>query len=188
MTKLICFDLDGVIVEPHNFWLELHKALGTLEEGTVLTKKYLYTDYQKLVEEVVHKLWKGKNAAPYYALIKKIAYLPGVAEIFKEIKKQDWMTAIISSGSLDLARRVQHDLGIDPIYANELIIKNNIITGEFVWPIGSGNHHKVKIIKHLCQDFGIKPKEVIYVGDSESDIEAFEFVGTSIAFNATSEK
>ncbi len=174
--------MDGVIFEHKNFWLELHKALGTLEEGKRLTQKHLHTNYAKLVEEVVHKLWKGKDAAPYHQLVKSIKYNPGVKEVFKEIKKKDYLTAIISSGPIDLARRAQHDLGIDFVYANELVIEDGKISGEFLWPVES-KEKKVGIIKHLCQDLGIKPQEVIFVGDSNNDLEAFKFVGTSIAFN-----
>lgn len=179
--------MDGVIFEHKNFWMELHKALGTLKEGKRLTEKHLHTDYAKLVEEVVHKLWKGKDAAPYQRLIKSIKYNPGVKEVFQAIKKKDCLTAIISSGPIDLARRAQHDLGIDFVYANELVIQEDKITGEFLWPVG-GKEKKVQIIKHLCRDLNIKPKEVIFVGDSENDIEAFQFVGTSISFNSHSEK
>ena len=186
MTKLICFDMDGVIFEPKNFWIELHKAFGTLEEGTRLTNTYLHTDYDRLVQEVVQRLWKGREAQPYYHLVNSIKYLPGVKEVFTEIKKQDWLTAIISSASIDLARRAQHDLGIDFIYANELVIKNNLVTGEFIWPLGAGKEKKAQIIKHLCQDLQIAPEEVIFIGDSDTDIEAFKFVGRAISFNSHS--
>ena len=179
--------MDGVIFEHKNFWLELHEALGTLEEGTKLTDKYLHSDYAKLVEEVVHKLWKGKDAAPYFQLIQRIRYLPGVQEVLQHIKRQDYFTAIISSGPIDLARRAQHDLGIDFVYANELVIENGKISGEFLWPVG-GKDKKVQIVKHLCKDLGISPKEVIFVGDSDIDILAFQFVGTSIAFNSHSKE
>ena len=53
MIKLIVFDMDGVIFEHYNFWLELHKSYDTHEEGLKLTNKYLKTDYQKLVGEVI---------------------------------------------------------------------------------------------------------------------------------------
>ncbi len=187
MRKLIIFDMDGVLFEHKNFWLELHKALGTLEEGTKLTHKYLHQDYAKLVNEVVFKLWKGKNSAPYHQLIKSINYLPGVAEVFREIKQKDYLTAIVSSGPLDLARRAQHDLGIDFVYANELVIEDNKISGEFIWPVG-GKDKKVQIVKHLGQDLGIDLKDVTFVGDSEIDMEAFKVVGKSIAFNSHSKK
>ena len=64
--KLICFDMDGVLFQDINFWLELHKKFGTLEQGKVLTEKYLHSDYERLIEEVVVKLWKGRDATPYF--------------------------------------------------------------------------------------------------------------------------
>ena len=185
--KLICFDMDGVIFKDINFWMELHKKFGTLEQGIKLTEKYLHNNYEKLVEEVVIKLWEGKDAKPYFELINSIEYLPGVSKVFQHLKKQDWITAIISASSIDVARRVQHDYGVDHLFANELIIKDGKVSGEFIWPIGAGKHKKAEIIRHLCKDLGIKTKEVIYIGDSETDIEAFKEVGLSIAFNSQSE-
>lgn len=180
--------MDGVIFKDINFWLELHKKFGTLEEGIKLTEKYLHKNYEKLVEEVVVKLWKGKDTKPYYELVNSLEYLPGVEKVFKHIKKQDWISAIISASSIDVARRVQQDFGVDHLFTNELVIKNGKVSGEFIWPIGAGNHKKAEIIRHLCKDLRIKPKEVIYIGDSETDIEAFKEVGLSIAFNSSSEQ
>lgn len=87
MMKLICFDMDGVIFKDINFWMELHKVFGTLEQGKELTKRYLHTNYNKLVEEVVVKLWKGKDAKPYYDLVNSIEYLPGVKDVFSFVQK-----------------------------------------------------------------------------------------------------
>ena len=184
--KLICFDMDGVIFKDINFWMELHKAFGTLEEGKIATEKYLHTDYDKLIEEVVVKLWRGKDTKPYYDLVNSIEYLRGVKKVFDFVKSQGWITAIISASSIDVARRVQKDHGVDHIFANELIIREGKVTGEFVWPIGAGKEKKAKIIKHLCEDLGVSPREVVYIGDSDTDIEAFKAVGLSIAFNSSS--
>lgn len=178
--------MDGVIFKDVNFWMELHKKFGTLEQGKELTKKYLHDDYDKLVEEVVVKLWKGKDAKPYYELVNSIEYLPGVKETFAHVKKRGYMTAIISASSIDVARRVQKDYGIDHIFANELVIRNGKVAGEFLWPIGEGSEKKARIIRDLCSDLGINPREVIYIGDSDTDIAAFKEVGLSIAFNSSS--
>lgn len=186
--KLICFDMDGVIFRDINFWLELHKKLGTYKQGIELTQKYLHSDYNKLVEEVVAKLWKGKSATSYFELVNSIEYLPGVKTTFDFVHSRDLITAIISASSIDVARRVQKDYGIDHLYANELVIQNGKISGEFVWPIGAGKELKAKIIRDLCKDLKIKPSEVVYIGDSDADIEAFKEVGFSIAFNSASEQ
>lgn len=161
--KLVCFDMDGVIFKDVNFWMELHGAFGTMKQGKELTEKYLHTDYDKLVEEVVGKLWKGRDAAPYYNLINSLEYLPGVRETFTHLKQRGYLTAIISASSIDAARRAQKDFGVDYIFANELIIRNNRVTGEFIWPIGAGKERKAKVIHYLCAAIGIVPGEVIYI-------------------------
>ncbi|MDD5254243.1 MAG: HAD family phosphatase [Candidatus Nanoarchaeia archaeon] len=185
--KLICFDMDGVIFKDINFWVELHKKYGTIEKGLKLNKKYLHTDYNRLVKEVVINLWKGKSAKPYHDLINSLEYLPGVKETMEYVKKKNYITAIISASSIEAARKVQKEFGIDHIYANELVIKNGKISGEFIWPIGAGKEKKAKIIRDLCSDLNIPLKEVIYIGDSDTDLEAFKEVGLSIAFNSNSE-
>ncbi len=178
--------MDGVLFQPSCFWKEVHKIFGTEKEGQEFAK-YLHEDYATLVQEVM-KLWKGKDTAPYFALVNSIKYMKGVKEVFHFCKKNDLQTAIVSASSLDLARRVQHDFGIDHIYANELVIKNHKVTGEFIWPIGAGKEKKAAIIKHLCQDLGISTHEVVFIGDDDIDVEACREAGMSIAFNSTSEK
>lgn len=186
--RLVCFDMDGVLFRDINFWLELHKQFGTYEEGVAVTKQFLHTDYARLVKEVVARLWKGKDAAPYYALINSLVYIDGIEELFAHIKKRGYITAIISASSIDACRRVQRDFGVDYLFANELIIRDEKVTGEFVWPIGAGDEKKARVLRQLCHDLAISSKEVIYIGDSEKDIQAFEEVGLAIAFNSSSDK
>ena len=188
MIKLICMDMDGVLVPVQNFWLELHKALGTLEEGTKLTKAYLTTDYGKLVEEVVGKLWAGRDASRYYELVNTTPYQPGIQEFFAALGKFDVPRAIITGGCYDVAERIKNDFGITFIFANQLKIKNNTIMGEFQWPVGTGGATKARIIEQLCDDLEILPAEVLMIGDSDSDIDAFRIVGVSIAFNSASKR
>jgi phosphoserine phosphatase len=188
MTNLVCLDMDGVLFVTKNFWLDLHKAYGTYDAGLEATRKYLHTDYQKLVKEVVGTLWRGKDARVYETLVRQQEYMRGIELLFSHCKKEGFKTAIISSGSIDCARRVQRDFGVDYIYANELVIRHDKITGEFNWPLGAGGMKKVEIIKSLCLQLRISPKETFYIGDSETDIEAFGLVGTPIAFNAENDK
>ena len=186
--KLICFDMDGVIFKDINFWMELHKSFGTLEEGEILTKKYLDTNYEKLVEEVVGKLWKGKDAKLFYELVNTLEYNPGVKEAFEAVHAKGYKTAIISASSIDCARRVQRDHGIDHVFANDLIIQNGKVAGKFDWPIAAGHHNKAQILLGLCELLEVDPKNTIYIGDSDKDIEASKVVGQSIAFNSDSQE
>jgi phosphoserine phosphatase len=192
MIKLVCMDLDGVLVVPNNFWMELHKAYGTLDEGTELTKQYLTTDYARLVDEVVGRLWKGKDAAPYFELAASVPYMKGIKEYFAALDKlkgtngERLPRAIITGGCYEIGERVAKDFGVEFIFANQLMTKDGKTTGEFQWPVGVGGYTKQQIIEQLCDDFEILPQNVLYIGDSDSDIEAFRTVGVSIAFNCVS--
>ena len=92
------------------------------------------------------RFWKGKDAKPYYDLINSLKYLPGVKETLNYVKKKGLITTIVSASSIDVARRIQKDFGIDHIFANELVIKDGKIAGEFIWPIGEGTEKKAEII------------------------------------------
>lgn len=183
---MVCFDMDGVIFRKDNFWMELHKALGTLEEGKELTERYLSSDYAKLVKEVM-KLWVGKDAAPYYKLVANAKYNPGVKEVFKTLKKKGYKTAVISSGPFELAARAQAELDINFIFTNRLVIdeKTNKITG-FKWPVGTND--KGNALRYICRLEKVKLHEVISVCDDFNDIEKAKIAGFAIAFHSESEE
>ncbi len=183
--KLVCFDMDGVIFRKRNFWLELHKIYGTFDEGVRLTEKYLYSDYDKLVEEVVVKLWCNMPENKYLELVESYEYLEGVQEIFSFLKENNCLSAIISASSIDVARRVQRDFGVDFLFANSLIFEDGKVSGKFDWPVGAGSGAKARIIRDLRKKLNINSADLIYVGDSKNDVEAFKEASISIAFNCS---
>jgi len=79
-----------------------------------------------------------------------------------------------------LAKRAQKDLNIDLVYANELIVTNNLITGDFVATEGSGGSKKAEIVKKICLETGVELSDTVFIGDSPNDNEAFSVVGLSI--------
>jgi len=184
--KLICFDLDGVIYSTKNAWSEVHKVFKTTKIAKELEEKYLKTNYPKLVDEVVKKLWAGKNAKPYFELLKSFKYNPGVKETIKEIKKKGFKIAIISGAPLDLVRIAQKDLGINYIFGNHLVVENNMISGDFI--SAHDFHGKGNTLKSLCEKENISLKDVIAIGDGENDISMMKITGKSIAFNSKSKK
>lgn len=183
--KLIFFDMDGVIFEETNFWMALHKAYGTYEEGKKLTDKYLLRNYAKLVDEVVGRLWKGKDAKPYYDLIKKAKYVKGIKPLIKALKKKGYKIVIVSSGPKDLALRAKKELGIDKVYTNELVIRDGKITGEFKWPIGA--HRKQVVLKEICREENIFFKDCVAVVHEDNDIKMAKTAGITIGFNPKGE-
>jgi phosphoserine phosphatase len=189
MTKLIVFDMDGIIFEHINFWLELHKAYGTYDEGIKLTEKYIKTDYRKLVEEVVGRLWKDKPASVYFELVKKVNYLPGIKETIQALKRRGYKIAIISSGPKDLAKRAMDEIGINFFYTNKLLIKGGKVAGSKdikYWRVRDDN--KQNALREFCKQQGLFLKDVIVVVHGENDIPMAKSAGFAIGFNPESKE
>ena len=128
-----------------------------------------------------------KDAKPYYDLVNSLEYLSGVREMFSYVNEKGYTSVIISASSIDVTRRVKNDYDVPYIFANELVIKDGKVSGEFHWPIGAGKENKAKIIRGLSSRLNISQNGIFYIGDSDTDIEAFKQVGTSIAFNSSSD-
>lgn len=192
--KLIAFDMDGVIFNIHNFWMELHKVFDTYEKGVEYTQTYLHYDYATLVQKVVKELWLDKDATPYFQLINSVEYYKGVIETFKELKNQGYLiVTVITCGPSHLLDRLKKDLAaegveIDYSYANELVIENNKVKGEFLHPVAEGRKKKIKLLREICEKEKLSFKDVIGIGDGTSDIEMLVVSGKAIAFMPTSDK
>jgi phosphoserine phosphatase len=126
--EIIIFDMDGVIFEGGNFWLDLHNVYNSREEALELAKNFLYTnresDYIYLSKYTAKFLWRGKHSSDYFKLVEERKYQPGICQLFDCIHSKNLKTAIISSGSYELAVKAQRDLGISEILANRLIIND----------------------------------------------------------------
>ncbi len=184
--KIICFDMDGVIFKHSNFWIELHKAWGTLDEGLELTKQYLKTNYPKLVQEVIGRLWKGKPESVFLELVRKGEYLPDVKETIKSLK--GYHLVIITSGPKQLGERAK-EIGFDEVYANEVTFEEGKCVGSTdmnLWPIRDDS--KVQALRDLASKHLIDLKDIIVVGHGKNDIPMMKVAGFSIALNPESEE
>ena len=184
-VRLIVFDMDGVIFQHDNFWHQMHEAYNTLKEGKRLERLYLKTDIKRLADLVIKNMWRGRSTEPYFNLIKNAKYNLGVKETFKELKKRGYTIFILTSGPSDLAKRAQKELDADYMLANELMIEDNTLTGEYDWKLEFNG--KGKVLKKFCNKHNIDLKDVIAVGDNENDISKAKIVGKFIAFNSKSQ-
>jgi phosphoserine phosphatase len=65
-----------------------------------------------------------------------------------------------------------------------LNVRNGRLTGGVTINISHGA--KGKTVRSILRRFGVKPGEMIAVGDSEGDIPMIKLAGYSIAFNSSS--
>ncbi len=185
-VQAVLFDMDGVIFEGRNFWLDLHGKYGTTEEGIALAERYLATDYASLAKEVGGRLWKGRPAGPYWELVSSREFQPGIREVFSYIHASGLRSAIVSSGPTHLAERAQRELGIDAIRANRLLFDGGYLSGEV--EVQVRDSEKVRSARAVLDEFGVDFESTAFVGDSDPDVELAGLVGVSVAYDSTSER
>jgi phosphoserine phosphatase len=184
-VRAVVFDMDGVIFEGRNAWMDLHKRLGgTEEEVAPLLDRYLATDYDELAEAVVGKLWRGKPAAPYYELVAERRYQRGVVRTILALRSAGIMTAIVSSGPDLLAARAQDDLGLDLIRANGVEVVDGLITGRSSIQVPDGK--KDQVAAEVLAQLGVPWSEAAVVGDAASDVPLLRRAAMPIAYDSDS--
>jgi phosphoserine phosphatase len=179
------FDMDGVVFEGANFWLDLHKAYGTESEALELSKA-LVSDYEHVARETAGTLWKGKPSGPFIELVQSRPYQPGIRELMTYLNAKNVPTAILSSGPLQLAQRAKMELGFDRVEANEVLISEGRISG--VVNVNVIDSDKLGIGLRMISSFGVEPGCTAFVGDTDSDAELAAAVGLGVAYDSRSDR
>jgi phosphoserine phosphatase len=180
---LIVFDMDGTLIDGETID-ELAKAANVGDLVVALTKRAMRgeMDFEEALRERV-KLLKGLKVAEVNKVALDIPLMKGAKELIRELKKEHKI-AMVSGGFTIVARRVAQELEIDCLIANELIIKDGVLTGEVVGPLVRQNSKK-EALEAIAKREGIRPEDCIVIGDGANDISMFEAAGFSIAFNAS---
>jgi phosphoserine phosphatase len=180
--EIIVFDMDGVLVNIKSSWTIIHKEFNVDERETF--RRYLRGefDYLEFMRKDI-KFWGKIHESKIRKILSQVPIMQGAKQTFEQLHKKGYKTAIISSGISILAENLKSKLGIDYIFANELIIDDKgFLTGEGnpIVPLWE----KGKVLYKLLNNLKIKPINCAVVGDSLFDIPLFDLAGFSIAFNS----
>ena len=186
--KLIVFDIDGTITRHVSSWRYIHEKLGLWD---ILAKKYQEQflagkiSYRRFCElDAAH--WKGIEKKKLDEIFRRVKYSRNARRAIKKLKKMGFKLVAISTGLQFITDRIKEDLEFDLVIGNCLNVRNGRLTGSVTINIGHGA--KGKTVRTILKRFGIKPREMIVVGDSEGDIPMIILAGYSIGFNSSSRK
>jgi len=184
--KAAIFDLDGTLTRERSIWKYIHKKLGKwygLAEN--YQRQFLAGEvsYEEFCEQDA-RVWKGMRIENVTEVARTVPFHPGAKELIDYLKQKGLKLALVSSGLSILSKWVHERYGFDYSISNDLLHEDGILVGKV--KIQVYYDQKAEWVKRILKQFKIRPEESMAIGDSIGDLEMFEAVGFSIAFNSSS--
>lgn len=183
--RLVCFDMDSTLIQAEMI-VELAKKAGVGDKVHEITESAMRgeIDFKESFRQRV-ALLKGLDENVMREIAFQMPVTEGAHRLVGTLNKYGYKTAILSGGFTYFGRFLQHELGIDYVFGNELEIKDGKLTGNYVGEIVDGER-KAELLKNLAFKEGIHLEQVIAVGDGANDLPMLNLAGLGIAFHAKS--
>lgn len=190
LKKVAMFDMDNTIfrasfiysaAEKFGFKKELVNVVTTNSNPFIRTK-------------LIARLLKGKTIGDLLTLADEIEITQNLQEIVDELKKQGYITGIISDSYDCITNHLKNKFGFDFTISNELEFSKSVVTGEvkipslFLSDENSQCKHdycKLNALISICNSYEVELKNTLVIGDGENDICCIKKSGIGVSFCST---
>jgi phosphoserine phosphatase len=181
--RLVAFDMDSTLIQTEVI-NQLASAAGVGEQVAGITESAMRgeIDFKESFRRRMCLL-EGLDASVIETIASTLPITDGAHRLVSTLKMLGYKTAIISGGFVPFGKRLQKELGIDYVFANELEIEDGKLTGRAVEPIIDGQA-KANILSDLAVKEGIRLEQTIAIGDGANDLPMINLAGLGIAFHA----
>lgn len=181
--RLIVFDMDMTIVD-FEIINKLAGFAGVDEQVRAITEKAMNgeMDFKESLRQRV-RLLRGMPESTLQAIASDLVLTPGSEELLHHLKHMGYKIALISGGFTYFTDVLKQRLGFDYTFANELEIKDGVVTGEIKGEIIDAEA-KGGIVFRLAKMENISPDSIVAVGDGANDCLMIKNAGLGVAFNA----
>jgi len=192
--KLVIFDMDGTLLNGRGIFVIAEKK-GFLDDLIKIINYDGIEYYKKSIE--VARLARGFSKTELLKIFRSVPLQNNIETVVKELHKRNITIAISTDSYTFLAEDLSERLGINYVFANNLIIDEDIITGELEIhnkelkkDFYSGKIYSIcksDVLLKLCKSLDIPVSESIAIGDGKVDIGMIKTAGLGIAFKAHEE-
>lgn len=181
--RLVCFDMDSTLIQAEVID-ELAVLAGVGDEVKAITELAMNgeIDFNESFTRRM-KLLKGLSEEVLHDVAVNLPITKGAKRLIDTLKNYGFKTAILSGGFSYFGEYLQKILGIDYVYANQLEIKDGVLTGGFLGEIVNGDK-KAEFLKEIARREGIDINQTIAIGDGANDMPMLNVAGLGIAFHA----
>lgn len=177
---LVIFDVEGVLFDAE-FLPILAEKINKEKEIWEITKKGIQGEinWEDGLKTRV-KLLQGLDLKTCQEVADSLPIMTGAREACKALKAAGWKLMAISGGFTIMTDRLQKELNLDYIFANEL----QFVDGKLDDVTINVDSNKAKSAKIKIEEWGIKKDDIVVVVDGANDVKLFDICGLGIAYRA----
>ena len=181
--RLVVFDMDSTLIDAEVID-ELAIEAGVGDQVAAITEAAMQGEIdfkQSFTQRMA--LLKGLDVSVLQSVAERLSLNEGAEHLISTLKKLGYKTAIVSGGFTFFGEYLQQRLGVDYVYANQLDVKDGLVTGQVSGDIIDGQR-KAELLREIAEKEGLKLQQVIAVGDGANDLPMLGIAGLGIAFRA----
>ena len=177
---LAIFDVEGVLYDAEYLPI-LAEKVNKEKEIWEITKKGLEgkIDWVDGLKSRV-QLLNGIDYDTCIQIANSLPIMTGAKEACRALKDAGWKLMAVSGGFTIITDRLKKELGLDFVYSNELVFKDDKLDDVIV----SVDADKAKSAMIKIREWDQKKENIIAVVDGANDIKLFDITGFGIAFRA----
>lgn len=113
----------------------------------------------------------------------RVELTPGARTLVRTVQRLGYTVGVVSGGFTHVVYPLAEELGLDFAAANELEVRDGVLTGAIVGPV-IDRAGKAAALERFAAQAGVPLAQTVAVGDGANDLEMLATAGLGIAFNA----
>ena len=182
--RLLAADMDSTVIGQECID-ELADYAGLKDKVAQITERAMQgeLDFPAALRERV-RLLAGLDQAELSRCLDERVHITAGAETLVQTMRAGGATCLlVSGGFLSFAEPVARAVGFDRVRANRLVFAAGRLSGEVSDPIVDGIAKRDALVE-VRDELGLRPEDVLSIGDGANDRRMIEEAGLGVAFRA----
>lgn len=183
-VKGLCvMDVDGTLILEEVIDL-LGREAGREEEISLITSRAMRgeLDFESSLRKRV-SLLEGLPVSIFDKVFNTIQLTPNAQEFISILQKNGILVGLVSGGFIPIVDRLAKSLGIAHFSANQLEVKDGLLTGKLIGQIISPEVKK-ETLEQWREELKLSKDRTVAIGDGANDLLMLKSAGLGIAFCA----